>query len=177
MLAFLSLHLESLGMSADGAGALMGVTMAGVILFQVPVAWLGDRLGRLPMLLGCYVVVAAGLALMPGWSPSIWLAVWLFLLGACSGALYPLALALLGDRLPQAGLARAYALFMAMECVGSQMGAAAMGQARDWWGDTSMFGVGLAALALVLAIWGVSLVWQRCRQTPAKVTEEELRTA
>src|SRR5262249_5039124 len=61
MLAFLSLYLESIGVSAAGAGRLMGVTMLGVLLFQVPAAWLADRLGRMAALLACYVVVAAGL--------------------------------------------------------------------------------------------------------------------
>jgi MFS family permease len=165
MLAFLSLYLITLGMSQDAAGGLMGVTMVGVILFQVPVAWLADRLGRLPVLLGCYTVVAAGLTLMPIWSPSMGLAICLFLLGACSGALYPLALAMLGERLPPAGLARAYSVFLAMECIGSQAGAAAMGQARHWWGEASMFAVGLAALTLVLGTWAVLVVVRGPRPT------------
>ena len=49
-------------------------------------------------------------------------------------------------------LARAYAWYLAVECVGSQLGAAAMGKARDQWGDASMFAVGLTAVLLVLAI-------------------------
>ncbi len=154
MLAFLSLYLIALGMSRDAAGILFGVTMGGVIVFQVPVAWLADRVGRLPVLLGCYAVVAAGLALVPLCGPSVWLVICLFLLGASSGALYPMALAFLGDRLPPARLARAYAWFLAMECVGSQVGAAVMGQARDWWGEGSMFGVGLVALTVVMGAWG-----------------------
>ena len=165
MLAFLSLYLMSLGMSRDTAGGLFGITMAGVIVFQVPVAWLADRLGRMPVLLGCYAAVAAGLALVPLCVPSVWLVICLFLLGASSGALYPMALALLGDRLPAAKLARAYAWFMAMECVGSQLGSAIMGQARDWWGEASMFGVGLATLAAVLGAWGgVALLNRRRRE-------------
>ena len=58
MLAFLTLYLISLGMSQDRAGILISVTMIGVMLVQVPVAWLADRHGRLPVLLGCYAVVA-----------------------------------------------------------------------------------------------------------------------
>jgi MFS family permease len=173
MLAFLSLYLVSLGLSWDRAGGLMGVTMVGVILFQVPVAWLADRLGRLPVLLGCYGVVAAGLALMPIWSSSIWLVICLFLLGACSGALYPTALALLGDNMPKAGLTRAYSVFMAMECIGSQVGAATMGQARDWWGGASMFGVGLAALALVLGSWAIVARQHRRQQSEAEATARQ----
>jgi len=177
MLAFLSLYLMSLGMTSDGAGGLMSVTMVGVILFQVPVAWLADRFGRLPILLVCYGMVAAGLILTPMWQVSIGLVLTLFLLGACSGALYPMALSLLGDRLPPKGLARAYALFLAMECVGSQMGAAIMGKVRDWWGEASMFGVGLAALVLILGTWTVLLVRQRKREKNVLPLKEERRAA
>ncbi len=153
MLAFLSLYLLSLGLSADAAGGLMTVTMVGVILFQVPVSWLGDRLGLIPTLLGCYGVVLASLMVVPCCVPSVWLVVSLFLLGACSAAMYPLGLGLLGARVPEAGLAKAYAWYLAMDCLGSQVGSAAMGQARDWWGQAAMFPVGAAALLLVLASW------------------------
>jgi MFS family permease len=153
MLAFLSFFLISLGMSASAAGDLMGVTMAGVIVFQVPVSWLADRLGRMPVLLGCYVVVLAGLIFLPSCTISAWLPLWLFLVGACSGAFYPLGLALLGEGAAEERLPRLFAWYMAMECFGSQMGAALMGKARDWWGEGAMFAVGFAAVAGVLVGW------------------------
>jgi MFS family permease len=153
MLAFLSLFLLSRGFSESVAGTLMSVTMVGVVLFQVPVAWLADRYGKTPLLLGCYGVVALGLLAIPWLSNSVALAIGLFCFGACTGAMYPLGLSLLGDRMPANGLARAYAWYLAIECVGSQAGAAAMGKARDAWGETAMFAVGLAAVIAVLAIW------------------------
>lgn len=172
MLVFLSLFLVTRGFSTDEAGVFMGVTMVGVILFQIPVAWLADRLGRTPILLGCYAVVAVTLVAIPWLSNSIVLAVGLFCFGACSGAMYPLGLALLGDRMPEAGLARAYAWYLAVECVGSQLGAAAMGKARDRWGDASMFTVGLAAMLLVLTAW---LVVQGTMKTEAAAPEPSLK--
>ena len=153
MLAFLSLFLLSRGFSESVAGTLMSITMVGVIAFQVPVSWLADRYGKTPMLLGCYAVVALGLVAVPWLSNSIWLAVVLFAFGACTGAMYPLGLSLLGDRVPAHGLARAYAWYLAIECIGSQAGAAAMGKARDAWGETAMFSIGLAAVLAVLAMW------------------------
>jgi MFS family permease len=177
MLAFLSLYLVARGLSRDAAGGLMSVTLVGVIAFQVPVGWLADRYGRRGVLLACYLGVAGGLVLVPLGGTLVWLAVCLFFLGGCSGALYPVALALLGDRLAPTALARAYACFMAMECVGSQLGAAAMGQARDWWGEDSMFAMGLAALASVLVITALSHFWRRARPRPALGSEEALRAA
>jgi MFS family permease len=159
MLAFLSLYLMSrhggLGLSADAAGGLMAVLMVGVILFQVPVSWLADRLGKVPVLLGCYAVVVLGLIVIPWFGPSLWLAVMFFLFGACSGALYPLGLSLLGEGMSDHSLPRLYAWYMAIECFGSQLGAAAMGKGRDWWGESAMFAVGLAAIFCVLVAWTI----------------------
>ena len=152
MLAFLPLFLAWQGFSTEHAGMLMGVTMIGVIVFQVPVSWLADRYGKTPMLIGCYAVVMLGLLSIP-WLPGpIWVAFALFCFGACTGAMYPLGLSLLGDRMSEASLARAYAWYLAIECVGSQAGAAVMGHARDFWGEAAMFSVGLAAAFFVLAI-------------------------
>jgi len=163
MLAFLSFFLMSLGMPAGAAGGLMGVTMVGVILFQVPVSWLADRFGRMPVLLGCYAVVLTGLVALPLCGPTPWLAMWLFLLGACSGAFYPLGLALLGEDCAEERLPRLFAWYMAMECFGSQLGAGLMGKARDWWGEEAMFAVGFAAVATVLLAWLVLRV-AACRR-------------
>ncbi len=155
LLAFLSLFLIARGFSADMAGILMGAMMAGVIVFQVPVSWLADRFGITLVLLGCYAAVALGLLGIPWLTGALPLAVGLFCFGACTGAMYPLGLSRLSDHLPECGLARAYAWYLAIECVGSQAGAAIMGKARDLWGESAMFTVGLAALLTVLVVWVV----------------------
>lgn len=177
MLAFLSLYLLAQGLSADLAGGLMGVAMVGVILFQVPVAWLADRLGGLSVLLGCYAVVALGLALMPFLTDWLWLGMCLFLFGACSGAMYPLGLSLLGGRGRESELARAYAWYLALECVGSQTGAAAMGPARDLWGEASMFAVGLAAMLPVLLPWLLLRGTKEIDRTAFEAPNESRRAA
>jgi MFS family permease len=150
LVAFLGLYLLGLGMTQDAAGLMIGASLAGVVVMQVPVGWLADRLGRLPVLLGCYGVVIAGLTVLPLCPPGPALACWLFLVGACSGAFYPLGLALLSDRIPEAALPRAYAWFMATECLGSVVGPVVMGVGRDWFGPAAMFGVSLLAVLLVL---------------------------
>ncbi len=155
MLAFLSLYLLWLGLSHQNAGLMIGLSLAGVIAFQVPVGWLADHFGRKTVLLACYGLVLMGLILLPFCQPGIWLACWLFLVGAASGAFYPLGLSLLGERVSSSGLSQAYAFYMAMECAGSVMGPTLMGQSRDWFGEPAMFAVGFVALSLVLLIcWG-----------------------
>jgi MFS family permease len=153
MVAFLSLYLLALGLSEQYTGWLISTTMVGVILVQVPVAWLADRCGRLPVLLACYALVMVGLVGLPLAGTSPLLPLWLFVVGACSGAFYPLGLAILGERLHEADLDRANAHYLSLECLGSLMGPALMGVARDWAGETAMFGVGEMAVLIVFGGW------------------------
>src|SRR5262249_22059400 len=122
MVGLLPGFLESVGLSKEAAGCLMSGIMVGVILCQVPVAWLADRLGRTAVLFGCYGVTAVGLAVAPFCQGTPALTFWLFCIGACSGAFYPLGLALVGERTPLAGVARASAWYLAINCVGSLIG-------------------------------------------------------
>jgi MFS family permease len=151
---------------------MMGVTMIGVILFQVPVSWLADRRGRVPVLLGCYAVTLAGLALVPYCPGIVTLGCCLFAFGACSGAMYPLGLAILGEGLSESSLARGYAWYMAIECVGSLTGAPAMGAARDLWGDGAMFPVGATVVGLVVLVWFGLRSWQRAADSAARLPKE-----
>jgi MFS family permease len=157
MVALMPIYLLAIGLSESGAGGLMGSIMIGVILFQVPVAWLADRLGRSAVLLGCYAVTATALALLY-WGVSLpAMTVCLFLAGACSGAFYPLGLAILGERLPAAALPRASAWFLGINCLGSLIGPSVTGRVMDVFGRHAMFAAGEAAiLAIVL---GVATLW------------------
>lgn len=152
MVALLPVYLLAIGLTSDGVSWLTSGIMIGVILFQVPVAWLADRWGRSAVLLGCYAVVALGLALLPFCGVSPWLAIWLFLVGACSGAYYPLGLAIIGERVPNSGLARANAYFLAINCLGSLTGPVITGAAMDLFGNRAMFAAGEAAVLFILIV-------------------------
>jgi MFS family permease len=158
MVAFLTTYLLFLGCTEGLVSWLLAGTMVGVIAFQVPVAWLADRLGRTAVLLSCYAVVAAGLICLPLSAGTVWLGVWLFLLGACSSAFYPLGLSLLGERVPPTCLARANAWYLALNCLGSLTGPVLMGKAMDAFGKNALFAVGEAAVLFVLLAWaGIQL--------------------
>ena len=96
-----------------------------------------------------------------------WLALWLFAVGACSGALYPLGLARLGERVPAAGLARANAWFLAINCLGSLTGPAVAGAAMDLFGRGAQFVAGGSTIGLVLAVWVVLGAVRRRASLPA----------
>jgi MFS family permease len=115
-------------------------------------------------LLVCFGLAAVGLVVLPFAGTSSHLPVWLFVVGASSGAFYPLGLALLGENLPPGELDRANAWYLSMECIGCLAGPAIMGVARDQLGEKAMFGAGEVALLLVLAGW---LLWRPKEAAPA----------
>jgi MFS family permease len=152
-ITFLSIYLLSLGFSEMGVGALMGGLFAGVILAQLPLASLADRLGRLRVLLLCHALVLAGLVCVPFARSAPLLGGWLFLLGCSCGALYPLGLALLGERVPPAGLAKANAWYLASNCAGSLSGPVLIGLVIDGFGLRAQFAAGAVAVLVVAASW------------------------
>jgi MFS family permease len=155
MVALLPVFLLDFGLTPDGVGWLMSGVMVGVITSQVPIAWLADRLGRTEALVGCYAVTLAALGVLPFCRETAWLAAALFAAGACSGAFYPLGLAVLGARVPSRGLPRASAWYLAINCAGSLSGPVVTGVAMDLFGMRAMFPAGFAAVALVVAVWVV----------------------
>jgi MFS family permease len=164
LITFLSIYLLGLDYTEGTVSLLVGGLSAGVILCQVPVAWLADRLGRLHVLLGCHVVLLTAL-LFVRWCPgTAALSLCLFALGTCCGALYPLGLALLGDRVPPAGLGRANACYLASNCAGSLCGPVLFGVVIEAFGLSSQFLAGVTSVALVIGVWAlfnVRPVWAR----------------
>jgi MFS family permease len=170
MVGLLPVYLLNFGWTSDGVGFLMGGVMVGVIASQVPLAWLADRLGRTVVLAGCYAVTLAALGALPFCRETGWLTAALFAAGACSGAFYPLGLAVLGERVPSVALPRASACFLAINCVGSVSGPVLTGEAMRWFGMRAMFPAGFAAVALVVAVW--LIVWGRERVRGEQQTVE-----
>lgn len=150
MLGLLPIYLLAVGLNEAAVSWLMSGLMIGIIAAQVPVAWLADRLGRTRVLLGCNVVALVGMGCLLVPSGVAWMAFWLFAVGACSGAFYPLGLALLGERVPPAGLARANAWYLSINCAGSMTGPVAAGAAMEWFGSRAMFLAGAVAVVFVL---------------------------
>jgi MFS family permease len=161
MVGHLAVYLLFLGMSEDGASWVVAGILIGVIVFQVPVAWLADRFGRTGALLGCYAATAVALALMPFCGPSAWLVAALLVAGACSTSFYPLGMTLLGGRLPASAIARGNARFLAFNCLGSLAGPAVAGAAMDLFGKRALFVAAEGAVLFVLAAWAAQLYAQR----------------
>jgi MFS family permease len=154
MITFLSIHLLTLGYAEAQVGGLMAALFLGVVLFQTPSAWLADRFGRLRVLAAFHGILLLGLACLPFCTGPVAVGGWLFVVGGCCAALYPLGLALLGERTAPAALARANAWYLACNCVGSLTGPCLIGAAIDFFhSQAALFAVGVAAVAAVLAFW------------------------
>ena len=151
MVTFLSVYLRSLGMDQDVAGGLTGVLFLGVLAFQLPVAWLADCGERVRVVLGCHAAVFAGMLLLPFCAGVATIGALLFVVGGCCAALYPMGLALLGERLPPEALGRANSRYLAWNCVGSLTGPVVMGLALTFGGPYALFASGAASVALALA--------------------------
>jgi MFS family permease len=154
MLALLPLYLASLGAADGETGLLLGVILAGVIVFQLPVAWLADRIGRERVLVGCFAVVAVGLAAIPHLGRGFTLWAWLIVVGVCSGAFYPLGLALMGERLPAADIPRANAWYLGVNCCGCLVSPVIGGPVMAAFGRAGMFYTALVVVLAVLMVWG-----------------------
>jgi MFS family permease len=173
MLTFLSPWLLSLGYTEAAASGLLAALFLGVFLVQLPGACLADRLGRTRVLLTCHAIVLAGLLLLPWCHQPLALACWLFLVGASCAVLYPLGLALLGERLPPAALVRGNAWYLACNCVGSLSGPWMMGAAIDLIGSNAQFAVGAGAVVVVIGSW---LTWALREHPKATATRPALAT-
>jgi MFS family permease len=168
MVGHLPVYLLFLGMSEDAASWVVAGIMLGVIVSQVPVAWLADRFGRTGTLLGCYAATALALAVMPFCGPSAGLVAALLMAGACSTSFYPLGMTLLGERVPASAIARGNARFLTFNCLGSLVGPAVAGAAMDLFGKRALFVAGEGAVLLVLVVWGTQQYGQKRARTTAK---------
>jgi MFS family permease len=159
MLTFLSAHLLGLGYTAAAASTMLGGLFVGVVAVQIPGAWLADKVGRLRVVLLCHMVVLGALALLPWYKAPVPLTLLLFAVGAAGAALYPLGLALLGERVPSSAMARANSWYLASNCTGSLLGPWLSGYLIDEIGAAGLFVAGFGSCALILVAW-MGLGWR-----------------
>jgi MFS family permease len=171
MLTFLSPYLLALGHDELAVSALLGALFLGVVLAQLPCAWLADRLGGTYVLLGCHAVVLGGVSLLPWLLRPLGLGAGLFAVGACCAALYPLGLTLLSERVSAAALARANAWYLACNCAGSLAGPWLTGLAIDRWGWPGLFTSAVVPVVLAVGLWAA------LRARPAAPALAEQRAA
>ncbi|MCT8162524.1 MULTISPECIES: MFS transporter [unclassified Pseudomonas] len=132
VLSLLPVYASSHGFAVGVAALMVTVVFAGDMVFQLPLGWLADRVERTGLHLLCgLVAMAIGIAL-PWLLDMTWL-LWpmLVLLGAVAGAIYTLALVLIGQRFKGQDLVTANASVGLLWGVGSLVGPLLSGAAMD----------------------------------------------
>lgn len=120
------------GLMQNDAVILLSVTVAGTVVFQMPLGWLADRVGTRGLLLVSGVIGMAGALTVPavlGMPGLLWPT--LFVWGGVVAGLYTIGLTELGHRFTGGTLASANALFVMVYCIGSLVGPTLSGIMMD----------------------------------------------
>ncbi len=146
MMNMLPLYAIRVGMTEDIAIAVLGVFVAGNMLFNIPIGMASDRIDRRTVLLICAGFGFAGTALLPLISQSVYIFFpALFVFGGVVVGMYTVGLALLGERFKGADLATANAAFVLMYSTGALFGPPIAGAAMDVW-DPHGLAIAMAAI-------------------------------
>ncbi|HEX2527390.1 MAG TPA: MFS transporter [Geminicoccus sp.] len=147
------------GLVEQEAGLLLMTLIAGNILFQYPVGWIGDRIGRVRTVVVTALVAVLGHVLMNGALAAGW-PIWpvLLLTGGAIGSLYSCGLSLLGRTYGREQVAGANTVYIMMIQVGVSIGPLVGGTAMQMFGAWTLpWTLAGAALLLALSRSGVLL--------------------
>ena len=141
----------------DGEAAMMLTAAAvGALLFQFPLGWLIDKVNRYGVLIGCAIVGALGIALLPTMvsAGGVWLWVGLCAWGGIFSGVYTASMAIVGQRFRGQELVTANAALGFLWGLGALMGPTTAGVAMDIWDPNGLPGtiVVLTALFVLFAV-------------------------
>ena len=142
---FLPIYGPVVGLDADTAIMFLTLQSLGGIVMQYPIGWVADRMDRRLLSVILVGVSCVSYLFMPGaLADPFWAGPYIFFLGGLSGAIYSLALTLIGEQFRGASLAGASTMFTVMWNVGAFVGPPATG--------TAMAVGGLEAFPYVLVV-------------------------
>ena len=130
----LSIYTLKVGLSEDLAAYTLTAVVMGNLVFAIPLGAVSDRVGRMPILIGCALVGLIGAGLIPlltGYPPA-YLA-FLVLWGGCIGGLYLTSLASIGDHFSDRDLISANALFGTVYAAAALIGPLINGGLMQLW--------------------------------------------
>jgi MFS family permease len=151
--SFLPVYAVGAGVSAQTGALWLSAFVIGNVILQWPIGWMADHFDRRAVLAGCTLASAILVALLPAVSAQSLMIVGVIMLwGGLSFAIYPVGLALLGQRFGGGDIARANTAFSMLYIFGGLVGRPITGAAMDSVGDP---GLGWT-LALFYSIAGLS---------------------
>lgn len=134
MLSFFPIFGLRSGLPLEQVTIILGVSIIGNALLQLPIGLLADRWSRIGVTVLAAIITAV-LALSMIWTISSWL-IWpvMLILGTTAYAIYTIALTILGDNFKGPDLIAGSAAFAAMWGVGGILGPPIAGAATDAFG-------------------------------------------
>ena len=137
--SFLPVYAVGAGVSPDTGALWLSAFVLGNVVLQWPIGWLADHADRRAVLAGCTfasALLVIGLSLIPAqWAGTVGVvALW----GGVSFSIYPVGLALLGQRFRGGDIARANTAFSMLYIVGGLVGRPLAGAAMDAFGDPGL---------------------------------------
>lgn len=154
--SFLPVYAVGAGVPADTGALWLSAFVLGNVVLQWPIGWLADHADRRLVLAGC-TLVSAGLVISLALVPAQWtgtiavVALW----GGVSFSIYPVGLALLGQRFRGGDIARANTAFSLLYILGGLIGRPLAGGAMDVLGEP---GLGWTLAVFYLAASGAALL-------------------
>jgi MFS family permease len=162
---------ERAGLSLATSASLISAVFVGAILLQIPVGFLSDLVGRQTTLRVCAAVGLVGATLLPALAsyPTL-LLVTLVIWGGFTTGLYPVALALIGDRFRGADLLNANAGLVIAYGAGAFVGPILGGGAMDAWNPHGI----AAMLAVMFAVLLVTTWWRGDKAPPIPANSAQI---
>jgi MFS family permease len=136
---FLPVYAVGAGVSAETGALWLSAFVMGNVVLQWPIGWLADHVDRRAVLAGCTAASAflmIGLPFMPAGSLGVIAVIMLW--GGISFAIYPVGLAILGQRFGGGDMARANTAFSLIYILGGLVGRPVTGAAMDLLGDPGL---------------------------------------
>lgn len=149
----LPVHGLRLGLNAQDAAWLVAAFTLGNVVLQIPLGLLSDKIPRLPLLIGLALASALALLVLAPLKGFLLTLALLFVAGGVSGGIYPVSLAIIGERFTDADLAAANGAVVALYSLGLIIGPPLIGLVMDAMGATGL----PLALGAVLALYGLGI--------------------
>lgn len=156
--SFLPVYAVGAGVSAETGALWLSAFVTGNVILQWPIGWMADHFDRRAVLAGCTLASMILVLLLSAVSAQSLMIVGVVMLwGGLSFAIYPVGLALLGQRFGDGDIARANTAFSMLYIFGGLIGRPLAGAAMDTVGDpglgwTLALFYAIASIAALLAL-------------------------
>lgn len=136
--------------AVEHIGYTFAVFVVGGLLTTVPVTYLADRFGKIKILLISVCIVILSILSLSLFENSIATQIFAFIAGASLSPVFPLAMALIGDKLSRDKLSSGSALFTAIYSFGCTAGPILSSVVMKILGERYIFSLAIASFALFL---------------------------